>query len=135
MRKRQIFLMLLLAGTAGMIGGCVVALVVAGAAGAAGTVAYIRGDLEAVESHNLETVYEATKKAVAELELKVTKDAKDAMSAKIIARDAQDKKITITLGTAAEETTKLSIRIGTFGSETKSRLIYQKIREQLKSKK
>jgi hypothetical protein len=129
MQKRQVFVMVLLVGTVALIEGCVIAAV---GAGAAGTVAYIRGDLEAVESKKLDVVYEATLKAVDELELNVTKKTKDVLSAVIVARDAQDKKITIKLSATTEKTTKLSIRIGLFGSETKSRLIYQKIRDNLR---
>ena len=90
-----------------------------------------RGDLEAVEPKNIDTVFEATEKAIEELELKVSKKTRDKMSAVIVARDAQDEKITIKLNATADESTKLSIRVG-FGNETKSRLIYQKIREKLK---
>jgi hypothetical protein len=126
---RQVFLAFLFAGTAVFIEGCVAAAV---GAGAAGTVAYIRGDLEAVESEDIHTVYASTKKAVGQLGLSVTKDSKDALSAVIVGRDAQDKKITIKLKATAEKTTKLSIRVGVFGSETKSRLIHQKIRDNLK---
>jgi len=127
MRKGQIFLVLLLVSPVVLVEGCVVVA----AGGAAGTVAYIRGDLEAVEAKDIETVYKATEKAIEELGLVVSKKTKDALSAKIIARDAQDKKITIKLSATTEETTKLSIRIGMFGNETKSRLIYQKIRDNL----
>jgi len=128
MRKEQVFLAVLLA-SAVFIQGCVA---VAVGVGAAGTVAYIRGDLEAVESENIEAVYEATQNALEELQLKVTKKAKDAMTATIIVRDAEDKKITIKLNATAENTTKLSIRVGMFGDERKSRMIYQKIRDNLK---
>jgi hypothetical protein len=130
MRKRQVFVMVLLVGTAVLIEGCTVA-VVGAAAAAGGTVAYVRGDLEAVELRDIGTVYRATLKAVDELELNVTRRTKDVLSAVIVAHDAQDKKITIKLSSTTEKTTKLSIRIGLFGNETKSRLIYQKIRENL----
>ena len=129
MRKKQVFVMVLLVGMVGLVGGC---MVVAVGAGAAGTVAYVRGDLEAVESKKLDAVYEATLKAVDRLELNVTKETKDSLSAVIVARDAQDKKITIKLSATTDDTTKLSIRVGLFGSETKSRLIYQKIHENLR---
>ncbi len=127
MQKKQVFITILLVGTAVFIQGCVVATVGAGA----GTVAYVRGDLQTVESKSLDDVYEATEKAIKELGLNVTKKTKDAMSATIVARDAQDKKITIKLSASAEETTKLSIRIGVFGSETKSRRIYEEIKKNL----
>ena len=127
MRKGQIFLTLLLVSPLVLMEGCVIVA----AGGAAGAVAYIRGDLEVVEEKDIDAVYKATEKALEELGLKVSKKTKDAMSAVIIARDAQDKKVTIKLNATAEETTKLSIRIGTFGSETKSRLICQKIHDNL----
>ncbi len=117
-----------LLGGAALVQGCVVAAV---GAGAAGTVAYIRGDLEAVKAANIDKVYAAVLKATDELGLSVTQKSKDALSAKVVARDAQDKKITIKMTSTAEGTTKLSIRIGLFGSETKSRLIYEQINKHL----
>jgi hypothetical protein len=53
------------------------------------------------------------------------------MSASITTRDAQDKKIKIYLAATAEGTTKISIRVGTFGSEAKSRMVYDKIKTNL----
>ena len=66
-----------------------------------------------------------------QLELSVSTDAKDAMSATIVVRDSQDKKMTIKLLATTEDSTKLFIRVGTFGSETKSRLIYDQIKKNL----
>ena len=129
MRTKQTLLRITLIGIAVVLQGCVVAAV---GLGAAGTIAYIRGDLEAIESEDINTVYEAAIQAAEELELRIISKTKDALSATIIARDAQDKKVQIILRTTAENTTKLSIRIGTFGSETKSRLIYQRIYDNLK---
>ncbi len=124
MQIKRIHLIILLIGIAIFGQGCVVAAV---GVGAAGTIAYVKGDLEAVESEDLDTVYQAAVKAVDELELNVISKSKDALSATIYARDAQDKKVNIILKSTAEQTTKISIRIGTFGDETKSRLIYKKI--------
>jgi hypothetical protein len=128
MQIRKILLIVLLTGTALFSYGCVAAAV---GVGAAGTIAYIKGDLEAIEAENLDTVYEATVKAVKDLELRVISKTKDALTATIYARDAEDKKVTITLKRTTEQTTKLSIRIGMFGNETKSRLIYQRIHDYL----
>ena len=129
MRTKRVLLSVLFIGIAVFGQGCIIAAV---GVGAAGTIAYIRGDLEAVESENIDTVYDAALQAAEELELRIISKTKDALSATIIARDAQDKKVQIILRTTAENTTKLSIRIGTFGSETKSTLIYQKIYDNLK---
>ena len=130
MLKRQVLLIAMLVGSMLLLQGCVVAAV---GLGAASTVAYIRGDLESMESETIDDVYDASLKALEELELRVTRKSKDALGAEIITYDAQDKKITIRLKSAAEKMTELSIRIGVFGSETKSRLIYQKIRENLQN--
>jgi hypothetical protein len=130
MRIRQCFLMGLFVVVPVLVQGCGLELILIGA-GAAGTIAYVKGDLEAVESAKLDVVYDATLKALDKLDLKVTTKSKDVLSGMIVARDAQDKKITIKLKAVSEEATKLSIRVGVFGSETKSRLIYQEIRENL----
>jgi hypothetical protein len=127
MRKCGVVLTVLYRCAVVILSGCVVAAVGAGA----GTVAYLRGDLESTEAKDLDTVYAATKKAVEQLELNVSKDVKDALSAQIVARDARDKKITLNLKATTEGTTKISIRVGTFGSETKSMLIYDQIKKNL----
>jgi len=130
MRVKQILLIILSVGMTGFVQGCGLELLLIGA-GAAGTIAYVKGDLEAVESAKLDVVYDATLKALDKLELKVTTKSKDVLSGIIVARDAQDKKITIKFKAVTEEATKLYIRVGVFGSETKSRLLYQEIRENL----
>jgi len=129
MLKVRVFLVLLLVGMAISAGGCMIAAV---GVGAAGTVAYLKGDLEAVEASDINTVHKAALKALDELELRVISKSKDLLSAEIIARDAADQKVTINLKATTENTTKISIRIGFFGSETKSRFIYQKIHDNLR---
>lgn len=132
MRKKQVVLTVLLVCGPVFVGGCPgILLLAAVGVGAAGTVAYVKGDLNAVEGKQLDTVYAATKKAVEELELKVTTDAKDQMGAQIVARDSQDKKVTIKLAATTKDTTTISIRFGAFGDETKSRLVLDKIRKKL----
>jgi cytidylate kinase len=111
-----------------LVQGCM-AVVLVGAG--AGTVMYVRGDLEAVLSNDIDSVYQAAQKSLEQLELKVSSKVKDALAAKIVARDAQDKKITIKLNSTAENTTELNIRIGLFGDEVKSRLIYEQIQKNL----
>jgi len=129
MQKARTALKLALGVAPILLGGCMLAAV---GAGAAGTVAYVKGDLEVVEPKDTDAVYQATKKATEQLGLVVTEDTRDNISATIVARDSADKKITIKLGAAAEDSTKLSIRYSLFGNETKSRVIHDKIRENLK---
>lgn len=129
MRKKQVALVVLLVGAAVSLSGCVVAAV---GAAAVGTAVYATGDLEVVEAEKLDVVYDATLAAMKDLDLYVTKQTRDALSAVIVARDAQDKKITIKLNAATSEVTELSIRIGTFGNEEKSRLIHKEILRNLR---
>jgi hypothetical protein len=68
---------------------------------------------------------------VEQLGLNIGSDTKDALSAEIVTHDAQNKKIVIKLKSTLENTTHISIRVGTFGSETKSRLIYEQIKKNL----
>jgi pyruvate/2-oxoglutarate/acetoin dehydrogenase E1 component len=100
-------------------------------AGAAGTVAYIKGDLETTEPADIDTIYAAAKKTLDDLEVTLVEDSKDALTAEIVARDAENRKITIKLNSVTEQATKLSIRVGAFGDETASRRIYNGIRDNL----
>jgi hypothetical protein len=118
----------LLAAVAFGTSGCV-AVVAAGAG--VGSAAYVMGDLEAAEAKSIDVMYAATEKAMESLELRVTSKRKDALSAVVVARDSADKKVKVKLSATPEGTTKISIRVGVFGSQTKSRLIYDKIRANL----
>jgi hypothetical protein len=113
-------------------GGC---LAVAVGAGAAGTVAYMRGDMEAEEPYGIEQTYAATKEAVEELGLKIIQGetGQDALAARVTARDSSDKKVEVRLKAITSNATKLSIRVGTFGDNTKTHRIYSTIREHLKA--
>ena len=121
-------LTVLFLGTGLFISGCMVAAVGAGA----GTAAYVMGKMQGTEAKDIDTVYNAAEKAAEQLKLNVTERTHDKMSGEIIARDSQDKKITIKLKAASENVTDIAIRVGFFGDETKSQLIYEKIRENLK---
>lgn len=128
MRKQKVILAILYVGAAVMLAGCIVAAV---GAGAAGTVAYVKGDLEVIEAKKLEVVHEATVKALKDLELIIIQDTKDKMSATVIARDSQDTKATVKLTAVTDKSTEISIRFGIFGNEAKSTMVYNKIKENL----
>jgi len=132
MRTHLVCLSMLLAGLTMSSSGCIV---LAAGVGAAGTMAYAKGDLEAEEHQNIDQVYTAARKAAEDLGLHVIRGegGRDALSATLVARDAGDKRVTVKLKTVAQDVTKLSIRVGTFGDDTKQRLIYNSIRENLKA--
>jgi hypothetical protein len=128
MKTNQFIISALLAALALTVSGCVVAAVGAGAAAGVG---YIRGDLEATLENDVEEVYEASLQALGQLKLAVVSKQQDALGAKIVSRNIEDKKIQINLKQNEGGITKLTIRIGIFGDEAQSRLIYDKIRDNL----
>ncbi len=131
MRTRQVVLAMALTGTAASISGCVAAVVGAGVIGV-GTVAYIKGDLEAIETQNIDVVYEATRKAMKQLRLQMVKERKDLDSGLIVVRDAEGKEAKISLKRTEDGGTKVSVRVGLFGDQARSLHIYQKIHDNLK---
>lgn len=111
-----------------LLSGCA-AVLVGGAA--AGTVAYVRGDLEAVVDHSVDETFDAAVKAMNQLDLSIISRDHDKLTGKIVARDSEDSKITVTLKSRETGNTELRIRVGVFGDEALSRRIYDQVRENL----
>jgi hypothetical protein len=89
---------------------------------------YSMGKLTATIPHDIAIVYQAVEKAMGDLDLSVVQSVQDALEAKVVARDAQDKKITVTLVSAAKDTTEVKIAVG---SMEKARRIHEAIHENL----
>ncbi|MFC1783039.1 DUF3568 domain-containing protein [Planctomycetota bacterium] len=128
MLKRKFALTLLLVGMMLSAGGCVAAVLVGGAAG---TVAYVKGDFESTEKKSVEQLYNASLRALESLNIPVISKVQDALSAQIEGRNAEDKKVTVKIEAQENDLSKISIRIGTFGDQAQSRMIYDKIKEYL----
>lgn len=126
MKKKQLFLAIMLAATLVLGHGCTTTTVT-GPEGQTEAV-YKFGKLTADEPKDIGTVYQAAEKALAELELSISQKLKDEIAAKIIARDSQDKKITLQLLALTEDSTKVTISAGSF---VKARRIYQKIQQKM----
>ncbi len=126
MKKKQIFLAIMLAATLILGQGCATTTLT-GPEGQTEAV-YKFGKLTAEEPKDISTVYQAAEKALAELELSISQKLKDEITAKIIARDSQDKKITLNLLALTENTTKVTISAGSF---VKARRVYQKIHQKI----
>lgn len=102
------------------------------AAGAAGTgVAWYRGQLEANLDTNLDAVYAASQKALAQLEFANITHKKSSVDAQLVSRTALDKKVEITLQKVTDRSTKVIIRVGVFGDESLSISILDKIKAAL----
>ncbi len=108
--------------------GCVA--VVAGAAGA-GTVAYVRGELESTLSAGYEKSVEATNLAVQQLQFAKVSERRDALMDTITVRTAGDRKVVIRISKIADLNSKVRIRVGWFGDEALSLTILEKIRSNL----
>lgn len=108
--------------------GCL--LVAAGAAGA-GTVAYIRGELEANVDGRFDAVASAANEAIGDLKFAKINDSKDALTAIVVARTADDKRIEIKVTKVTDAVSKVTIRVGIFGDETISRTILDRIKSNL----
>ena len=128
MRNGKTLLPILLVCSAIVLQGCATSEEQAAAAGKA---KYSMGNFESVEQASIDKVYAAGLKAMEELKLPVIQKDVDSMSGKIAGRDVADKKIIITLSATPDKMTKLSIKVGMFGDEAKSRLIYEQIKKQL----
>jgi len=110
-------------------GGCVALAV--GAAAGIGTYAYIKGELNDTEEAPLDRAYEAAQAAVKDLEFAVKEQAKDAMKARVEAKESDGTEVHIGMESKGEKLTKFSIRVGVFGDESRSRLIMDKIKKHL----
>lgn len=109
--------------------GCVA--VVAGAAAGAGAVAYVRGELQAKLDRRYEVVERAANHAIEELQFKKISENKDALTAIIVARTAEDTKVQIKVLRVSDNAATVQIRVGLFGNEALSRIVLDKIKEAL----
>jgi Protein of unknown function (DUF3568) len=129
MKKQEVILKIVVVSALAMLQGCVV---VAAGAAAAGTVAYVRGDLESIMEEDISSIYESSKQALIDLEIEIVGTDKDLLSAVVNGKGAEDKKITIKMKRIEQgRLVKLTIRIGTFGDKTLSQIIYNKINKNL----
>lgn len=128
MKSKTLLHLLILSLIPVFLGGCV-AVVAAG--GAAGGVAYIKGELRVTLDETVTDVSNAVEEAGEELELNRISGDRDLMGGKFVFRNAQDQKITVTTTAETEATTELKIRVGLFGDEQKSQLILDRIRDNL----
>ncbi len=104
--------------------------VAAGAAGA-GTVAWVRGELDASMGHPLDAVDSAANRAAEQLRFVKISESADALSRVITLRTAEDKKIEVKLTRTTDTVTRVRIRVGVFGDETISRLLLEKTQANL----
>ena len=107
--------------------GC--AALVVGAAAGAGSVAYLKGELKSVEKGTVERGYQATLNVLDRMGMFVTKKTRDKQKGMVVARRADDTKITIHLKRIGEEVIEIRVRVGILGNEESSRQILEEIQK------
>ena len=112
---------------------CLEAAVIAGIIGCAPAIVstdagvYQNVKLYAMSSKDMDSVYAATLAAMDKLQLRVNDKMKDVFSAKVIAKSADGKIISVTIKPEAGNKTSYDIKVGAFGNEEMSQKIYDEI--------
>ena len=99
----------------------------AGAAAGAGTVAYIKGELQTNYASPLDETWQAALSALQDLGYRIISSQKDGTEGEIEARRIGGDKVRVGLSVSGPETTLVKIRVGVFGDEAVSRTIERKI--------
>jgi len=110
-----------------LLAGCPVVLLGAGVGAGAGTVAYIQGEHSQVHAGDYERVWSAAVGALNQMNIKVIKTEKDALSGMISARRADDTSVTVKVEPTGADTTTVKIRVGMFGDRAASESIQARI--------
>lgn len=126
---KQAVALLFLSATVVTQSGCFALLV--GAAAGAGTIAFVNGDLEYNFDASVEQVHSASVRALRKLGLPVSQDVNDTHNAKIKSTYADGKDISITITALTEKSSKIQIRVGTFGDQVRSESILTTIQKYL----
>ncbi len=111
--------------------GCVVAAVTGAALAGGASVAYITGTLKAdIQAHPVK-IAEATKRAFAVYSIDVQTFKANDLEAEVAGETATGKKIEILIKRKSDLISELLIKVGTFGDEAFSNLLYDEIKRQL----
>ena len=114
-----------------MLQGCVAVI---GAGAGAGTVAYVRGELQTSYAASFNRTWEASLAALKDLSITIYNTEKDATEGNIEATKADGTKVKINLKPAGSDITAVKIRVGIFGDEEVSRTISNQISKRLGKK-
>jgi hypothetical protein len=113
------------------LSGCAPAVFVVGGAAGAGAVVWVKGKLEEELNLPLSKVHQASLAALQELELPVQADRKDMLAAEIRSEFADGKDIWIDIRSLTESSTKITIRVGMFGDQSRSERILETVHRHL----
>ncbi|HEU4685540.1 MAG TPA: DUF3568 family protein [Nitrospira sp.] len=109
--------------------GCV-ALAVGAAGGVAGAV-YVMGKLKDELEYPVSAVHDAVVAAMKDLQLTVSEDKADRLSAHLESEFADGAHVWITIESLSDSRSRITIRVGVMGDEVRSRKIDETIRKHL----
>ena len=109
--------------------GCL-AFAIGAAGGAAGTV-YVIGNLQDEFTRPLPVVHEAAVAAMKDLELKLSEDRVDNISAHMESSFSDGARVWIDMESVSDSRCRITIRVGLTGDEVRSRKIYDTIKQHL----
>ena len=127
MKKNRVLLSFLLVIPFLICAGCAPLLLVGGAAAGATVVGFMEGELVANDSASVNQTYASSQGALTSLGYTITEKEKDTLTAKIVARGADDKRVEIKLKKKGQHVTEIRIRVEVFGDENLSRDILKEI--------
>lgn len=107
--------------------GCIIAAAAAGAAG----VLYAKGDLEAELAAPPQEVADAAESALFHMGIEVDSSEANDLDGRIVAHNASGDEILIKLEAEGTNSTRISIRVGTFGDESQSHRVLRAIEDEL----
>lgn len=110
---------------------CSCALLVAGAAGGAGTAAWLSGKLTQEVNVPRDRAVSASKKAMSSMKLPVTKETTQEDVVQIIGEYSDGRQVWIDVRTLTEKTSRIEVRVGAMGDELAADKILTKIKRYL----
>ena len=125
--KTKLLITVLMTSLLTLTNGCFLFVVGAAAGAGAAGYAWVDGEVKTTEGSSLSQTWDASLAAMKDLEFSVTDKSKDALSGNLTAQTADNKTIKINLKYLSNTSTEVRIRVGTFGDETLSRTILNKI--------
>ena len=131
--KTKLLIVAMMATLLVFANGCILLGIGAVAAGGAAGYAYVDGEEKATVGYSIDRTWSATQGAMKDLEFPVTSQAKDSLEANLTARNASNTEIKINLKNISPTATEIRVRVGTFGDESLSRIILDKINARLAS--
>jgi hypothetical protein len=125
MNKRKLLSFLI-----GLTLGCTSCIpLIIGAAAGAGGVAYINGDLEKNFDRSVSAMHKSTLAALKDMDIFIDQDELNLHSALIKGEYESGQKIQIKIDALTEQSSKIKIRVDTFGDQEKSQMILNAIKK------